>query len=242
MKGLQFLISWAGWQVHGNVIFSFGLCARGKRGGVCFRKAVDFFLVPCELYHWTAGLLYWINVWQKLKWAKKSLVLKRQVLQTTSPLVCGPLRSNQGLSVAWGLSAQGWRGGCTSAVGAGCSGWETSARPALLGYCNCVVTLPETPFLSILGIGNDKLQGWLLEICSCEQTPMWAYLQISVGAWIPHGRCRSVLQSVGSGCLPSAAEMGSREQGTVKGLREVPSGTPSSSLTLSRAAGSGLLQ
>ena len=89
---------------------------------------------------------------------------------------------------------------------------------------------------------NCRDDSWkFAAMCILYQIPMWAYLQGSVGAWIPRGCCRSVLQSVGNGCLPSAAELGSREQGTVTGFSEVPSGTASSSLALSRTSGSGFL-
>lgn len=52
-------------------------------------------------------------------------------------------------------------------MGEGWSGWETSACRTALGCCNCVSTLPETPFLSTLEVDNAKPQGLLLEIFSC---------------------------------------------------------------------------
>lgn len=62
-KRLQFLVSWASWQVNGNVIPSFGLPAVG-RGGLWLRKADDFSLL---LLSCTSGLGFWINAQQKEK-------------------------------------------------------------------------------------------------------------------------------------------------------------------------------
>lgn len=84
------------------------------------QKHCWFFVTICELYQWTDGLVFWINVQQKVKWAKNSLVLKRQILQKAFSLGHGTLQDNQDLSVAWGLSVRRRRDGYTSVQGEGC--------------------------------------------------------------------------------------------------------------------------
>lgn len=124
-----------------------------------------------------------------------SLALKRQILQGAFSLACGTLPDNKGLSVTWGLECMG--------MGGGCPAWESSACPV---SARSHKRLSHPPSWRVM-LNHLKFAP-VLVLC---HVPMWTHLQRSVQSWIPCGRCRSLLQSVGTSRLPSAVGTGSRE-------------------------------